>query len=290
MRLQSEFIKLPVKFDVNRLKQEALQFTESDWDTHPLNYSGNSALHLVSVKGSDNHAFEGEMKPTKALQKCPYISQIFDSFNTVIGRSRLMRLDAKSDVPPHSDGNYSWRHRTRVHIPIITDPRIIFSSIGNQDVHMAPGEAWTFDNWRQHAVYNNSDIRRIHLVFDTIGTSTFWDIVKKGESAQNDENNRDESERLIPFESEKKTELLYERYNSCPIRSPDEISNMLDDLLSDLSNFQRTNPENFRLVEKFFGISTMIGGLTGQSIGIILSSLTNTKHFRRNYFRILAAF
>lgn len=152
MKLSSAFIKLPLRFDAERLAQEASQFSEEDWTYHPLRHTGNTALPLVSANGEVNDRYAGEMQSTAALQQCPYILQTMAKFQTVVGRSRLMRLAVGTDVPSHSDGNYTWRNRVRIHIPIITHSDITFSSVRNIDVHMAAGEAWTFDNWRQHAV------------------------------------------------------------------------------------------------------------------------------------------
>ena len=56
-----------------------------------------------------------------------------------------------------------------MHIPVITRPEVRFHCDG-QVVHMAPGEAWLFDNWRRHRVENATDDARIHLVADTSGT------------------------------------------------------------------------------------------------------------------------
>ena len=141
MRLESEFIRLPLAIDVARLLEEAHQYSEYDWDYHPQRYDGNTALSLVSSGGGRSDSYVGAMQPTPALQQAPYVRQIMAAFGTVIGRSRFMRLAPGSQVPPHSDTDYTWRNRVRIHIPVITDPKITFSSIGNAkekrvDVHM----------------------------------------------------------------------------------------------------------------------------------------------------------
>lgn len=246
MRLSSAFIKLPLRFDADRLAEEALQFSEDDWSYHPLRHTGNTALALVSANGEINDRYVGEMKPTAALQRCPYILQTLAKFNTVVGRSRLMRLASGADVPSHSDGNYTWRNRVRIHIPIITHPDITFSSIGIIDVHMAAGEAWTFDNWRQHAVYNRSDVDRIHLVIDTVGTSRFWEIVDAGWDPRTADEGWSDSIAWQPYIPDAEIpELDFERFNSVPVRPPDEIDNMLNELLDDLGNFRESDSQRF---------------------------------------------
>jgi hypothetical protein len=246
MRLSSPFIKLPLRFDAARLAQEALQFPESDWTYHPLRHTGNTALPLVSADGEVNDRFLGEMRPTAALQECPYTLQVMASFGTIIGRTRLMRLAHGADVPAHSDGNYSWRNRVRIHIPIITHPDVVFSCVGNIDIHMAEGDAWTFDNWREHAVYNRSPVDRIHLVIDTVGTSRFWDMVKAGWKPGTPDNEWSDGVEYRAFQpGAASPDLDFERFNAAPVRSPDEISNMLDELLDDLGNFRQSSPLRF---------------------------------------------
>ena len=246
MRLKSPFIKLPLSFDAKRLAKEALQFSEADWTYHPLRHKGNAALPLVSVDGKVNDLFSGEMRPTLALRECPYVRQIMATFQTVVGRSRFMRLASGADVPSHSDGNYTWRKRVRIHIPIITHPDVTFSSVGNIDVHMASGEAWVFDNWREHAVYNRSPLDRIHLVIDTVGTAKFWQTVKAGWDVQGSDADWNNSVRFIPFDQATgDPELHFEKFNTVPVRPPDEIDNMLNELLEDLGRLKRDSPDLF---------------------------------------------
>ena len=98
MKLDTEFYKLPLRFDSDRLVEEVSAFTEDEWRPHPSGFEGNTALILVSAHGSQNDDMQGPMQPTDKLARCPYIRQIFTSFETVIGRSRLMRLAPRSEA------------------------------------------------------------------------------------------------------------------------------------------------------------------------------------------------
>ena len=84
-----------------------------------------------------------------------------------------MRLDAGAEATAHVDANYYWSQRVRVHIPVETTPGVRFLC-GDAEAHMAPGEVWIFDTWRQHNVLNPPGTRRIHLVVDTVGSDAFW--------------------------------------------------------------------------------------------------------------------
>lgn len=181
MKLESPFYRLPLNFDVIRLQHEIAQFDNANWKDHPQEFIGNSVIHFVTVGGEKSDIMLGAMEPTEHLARCPYIKQVMASFNTPIGRARLMILAPGASVPPHTDIHYYWRNRVRIHIPILTQPEVIFYCEQNS-VHMATGEAWIFDNWRQHSVINNSGSIRIHLVIDTLGSADFWQLVRSAES------------------------------------------------------------------------------------------------------------
>ena len=177
MKLSRPFIKLPFRFDVDQLRREVEAFPADAWAKHPNNIPGNSALRLITVGGTENDDVAGAMAPTPHLQSSPYIQQVLSHFGVVWSRSRLMRLGPGSSVPEHTDINYHWFHRVRLHVPIVTTPDVRFHCDG-EEVHMAPGEAWIFDNWRVHKVDNGSDISRVHLVADTTGNGRFWDLAE----------------------------------------------------------------------------------------------------------------
>jgi len=258
MRLSSEFIRLPLQFDVERLLLEAHQFSEYDWDYHPLGYDGNTALSLVSSGGSATNSTAGAMVPTPALERTPYVRQIMATLDTVIGRSRFMRLAPNKNVPAHSDTDYAWRNRVRIHIPIITDPNIIFSSLATDqkarvDVHMGAGEVWIFDNWREHMVTNPTDVRRIHLVIDTVGTAEFWTLAKAGWNPRNDFDGWQSAIREIEFEQQEeivRRDIRFENYNRMPVRSPDEIETIKREFMLEVTHLQSKSPATYEQVDQ----------------------------------------
>jgi hypothetical protein len=230
MKLPAPFYRLPLKFDAARLAVELAQFTEADWKAHPTGYNGNTAIRLISVDGGENDDFIGRMMPTRHLARCPYMYQILSEFGVIWSRSRLMRLTPGARVPPHSDVNHHWFHRTRVHIPIQTDSTVLFTC-GDQTVHMAAGEAWIFDNWRAHTVFNGSARDRIHFVADTVGDAGFWHLVGKSQSSQF------EQPSMAPvraYDPAAKGVLRCESHNAGIVMPPAEMELLIQDLLRDL--------------------------------------------------------
>lgn len=184
---------------------------------------GNSSLPLVSVRGTDNDAMRGPMLGTNRLGRCPYIRQILAAFGTVIGRTRLMRLDAGAEVSPHYDAHYYWHDRVRVHIPVVSDPGVRFRCDGHE-AHMAPGEAWILDNRRLHSVVNASAVQRIHLVFDTVGSAAFWDMVDPAAQPP---------ARLIAFDPACDAQFPVERCNLPEVMPPAELAARIAAALDD---------------------------------------------------------
>ncbi|HYJ40770.1 MAG TPA: sulfotransferase [Steroidobacteraceae bacterium] len=226
MRLPLPFIRLPVRFDLARLRAEVASLPEEVWAPHPNHIAGNTSLRLVSVEGGENDDVDGVMRPTPHLAKLPYVRQVLASFGVVWSRSRLLRLDPGAVVPEHADINYHWFYRVRVHIPIVTRPEVLFHC-GGETVHMRGGEAWLFDNWRLHRVENPTPEARIHLVADTSGSASFWQFV--AQAAQPGMVDRE-----LRFDPARDGVLLTEQSPLRPVMSPGEVDYLVGDLRSEL--------------------------------------------------------
>lgn len=234
MKLPLPFIRLPLRFDAVRLREELARIPDSAWAVHPTGYKGNSAARLISVNGEENDEMTGgPMLPTLHLMQSPYIQQVLASFATVWSRSRLMRLAPGAIVPQHVDINYHWFRRVRVHIPIVTHPDVRFYC-GDQAIHMAAGEAWIFDNWRSHRVENDSSLERVHLVADTTGSAAFWNFVTLGMQGQADY--------AIPYRAASSVRVPTERHNLYKVIPPSEIDQLLLDLSTELEAAETASP------------------------------------------------
>ncbi|HEX2642245.1 MAG TPA: sulfotransferase, partial [Thermoanaerobaculia bacterium] len=236
MRLDTEFVKLPLLFDAERLAAEIAAVPEADWRPHPQGYPGNSALPLIAAGGDPaNDATKGAMRPTPHLARCPYLRQALAAFSTVLGRTRLMRLDGNAEATPHADTNYYWLRRVRIHVPVVTRPEVTFLC-GSREVHMAAGEVWIFDTWQTHNVINPNPTRRIHLVCDTVGSAAFWDLVARGERPFGAAGGSlPETPRRVSFQEDFEPELAFETVNHPVVMSPWEQEVLLGSLVRDLT-------------------------------------------------------
>lgn len=250
MRLPTEFVRLPFRFDVERLSREVLSFGESDWQPHVQGFKGNAAIPLISLHGEMNDAFNGPMKATEYLERCPYIQQVLASFGEVFGRSRLMALDAGCSVPEHRDINYHWYNRVRIHIPVLTNPDVLFFC-GDTFVHMAAGETWIFDSWKPHRVENRSSENRVHLVIDTAGSSRFWKTVAESEwrCARQVRKPATRADRFIACEDGANVSVLTEQYNAPLVMHPGEVDALVMDIIVDMRAHPGNHPRSMHEFE-----------------------------------------
>lgn len=181
MRLNQPLVKLHKSFDADRLAAEVRALPATAWLPHPGNYPGNDAVLLVTPEGQMTNGFTGQMAATDHLRACPYVMEVMGEIGAVWGRSRLMGLGPGAVVPPHVDVNYHWRTHMRIHVPVITNPEVRFT-VGEQSVHMAPGECWVFDSFRMHNVRNGGADKRVHLVLDTVEGEEMWDLIDAAQS------------------------------------------------------------------------------------------------------------
>ena len=177
MKLQVPFLQLPILFDQALLAEEIAALDRRWWRGRTQHDDGNTALTLITTHGDpDSDELAGPMRPTPALERCPYLMQALEALGATWGRARLMRLNGQAEVRAHVDINYYWRERMRVHVPVVTTPSVRFQC-GEGEVNMAAGECWVFDTWRRHRVLNEGNHTRIHIVADTVGGERFWDLL-----------------------------------------------------------------------------------------------------------------
>jgi hypothetical protein len=93
------------------------------------------------------------------------IKDLENQFDGKVAKSNFVRLNSKCFIPEHSDNFEYLRMVHRFHIPIITNPEVIFN-VGEESVNMKEGECYEIDVSLLHSVYNNGNTPRIHLIVD----------------------------------------------------------------------------------------------------------------------------
>ena len=276
MRIDSPLLKLPVRFCGETLAREVSALPASAWMEHPQKFDGNIAVPLVSPGGALNDEFFGQMAPTQWLRHCPYIVQIMQALDSTWGRSRLMGLQPGAGVPEHVDIHYYWRTHLRIHIPVITNPEVAFTCAG-ETVHMAPGECWLLDSFFTHDVANRGNETRIHLVLDTVGSYTLWDLIRASRSGV--------EEKLIGPREAPQRPLGFEQINASMVMSPWEMKTHLA-YITDWTDEQPGRDETLAILDRFvmaWGGAWARYGPSEQSIPIYMQLLAQVRHDLATY-------
>jgi len=80
-------------------------------------------------------------------------------------RCILTRLARGLRIPHHRDAGFSLCYSHRVHIPIASNESVFFT-VGGEEIAMKEGEMWEINNMREHAVRNDGETPRVHLIVD----------------------------------------------------------------------------------------------------------------------------
>ena len=87
-----------------------------------------------------------------------------------IVRLMLTELGPRAKITPHKDGGAGVVLVHRLHLPVVSNPNVKFF-IDQIPHYLEPGAAYEFDNTRLHAVDNDSDSPRVHLMCDILPAS-----------------------------------------------------------------------------------------------------------------------
>ena len=82
-----------------------------------------------------------------------------------LGRVMINKIEPGGVIYPHIDTKSHTDYYTRFHVVLQSSPGVMFRA-GDEQVYMATGEVWWFDNSKEHEVINNSAVDRIHMIID----------------------------------------------------------------------------------------------------------------------------
>lgn len=105
-------------------------------------------------------------EPTELYHSDPRFKELTDQFQCEIGMFVFYAVHPGHKLHPHRDlsGTYEFG-KLRFHIPLITDPGCQFQ-ISKKPVYMKPNELWALNTSYLHALENNSDVTRVHIVLE----------------------------------------------------------------------------------------------------------------------------
>ena len=186
-----DFTKIVPKL-AKQLEEKSLEFTN-----HYSNYNKEKAWSAISLRGyspdwrfitkpvemnkkwQEEHKDEKfELQDTELRKEFPLVEDILSSFKTEIHRVRFMNLKpGDGELERHTDQvdpdlGISNVRLMRVHIPIVTNSKVEFTSWGitgsKTIVNMEEGHCWYLDIRKPHRAINGGNSWRTHLVIDVV--------------------------------------------------------------------------------------------------------------------------
>ena len=156
------------------LAQDAAAWNENvqrqqDYEVHEQTRS----IVLLFAEVSDWPAIEVSKQPgwdRLAATAIPLMHQIIGNWyppgGTII-RAMAAKLLAGGRILPHRDSHPSFGAGHRIHVPIVTNPRVRFM-IDGRPFQLEVGQAYEINNQKTHSVMNKGDADRINFIFDYV--------------------------------------------------------------------------------------------------------------------------
>lgn len=163
--------------DIAALKAAVLAIPEAVWDAEnagkPNRFEAlDKTRHIVfrfvdSVRdwrGSHDRPAWAEwrdlLSPVLHAAAAPY-----GYANGMFPRVMFARMAPGGEIKPHRDANAAAKWPHKIHVPLLTNDKVTFFVDGT-GYHLPEGEAAEVNNMGVHAVKNDGDTDRIHLIFE----------------------------------------------------------------------------------------------------------------------------
>jgi hypothetical protein len=174
--------RLQRRFDPRQLWSETAKLRDHAWlPERPFDHAGPGmpitagwdALPLRSQGGDVRRTDPGgpgldDFADTPLLAELPYLALVLRSLPCELRSARLLSLAPGAQVAEHVDAHHGLEHgQVRLHVPISTNPDALLL-IEERPYHWEPGQLWYGDFGRRHAIRNDGETERIHLVIDCL--------------------------------------------------------------------------------------------------------------------------
>jgi hypothetical protein len=165
------------RVDVGRLKQAVTELSEQSWEAEnaakPNRFGALDATrHIVFRFVSDFRDWRKSFERPLWNEWRNLLEPVLDAATAPYGYSRggfprvmLARMAPGGIIHPHRDENPAAKWPHKIHVPLQTNDRVTFY-VDGIGYRLEEGEAVEVNNMGVHAVENQGDTDRIHLIFE----------------------------------------------------------------------------------------------------------------------------
>jgi hypothetical protein len=132
--------------------------------------------------GRDVHEARWTSSSTAYPHARTFLEAIAERLDARMGRAKLVLLPPGRRVYPHIDRGTYYRLHDRYHL-VLQSPDGSFLKSGGEEVRMAEGQLWWFDNRKMHEAINDGSHPRIHLIFDLLPRANWAEAEAQRERA-----------------------------------------------------------------------------------------------------------
>jgi hypothetical protein len=175
-------VRLPLKVDAARLRDEVAALPPSVWGTTGGRVGVHSAAEALFLRGYAPAQGDQPIEDRAALDLLPYARHIIQE---LIGappmRCLLARLPGDTVIAPHIDRAPYFSKTLRIHVPVETNEQSWMLCAG-EGYLMRADEVWALNNCAVHAVWNEHPTRsRTHMICDFLASPALLELLERGE-------------------------------------------------------------------------------------------------------------
>lgn len=158
IRKVSEF---DVQWTYDTSRQDRLS-THKDTEMFPLRFMDYGWQTGEGNTSYDLNLFEDIEFNKDILSIYDHLESIYDG---KVVRCEIVKMHSKSNIKSHVDGGTMLQLARRIHIPLITNPGVVFEVFGVKK-HFDIGSWYEINNMLPHSVVNDGEFDRVHIIID----------------------------------------------------------------------------------------------------------------------------
>jgi hypothetical protein len=171
--------RLPLRVDAERIRAEMNALPAPLWGTRGGRGGVHDRASAVWLRGHAPAERRSTIDEREPFAWLPTLRElVMSTIPAPPMRCLLARLPAGGSVPAHTDNGPYFERTVRLHVPIITSPRVTMFADGLV-YRMQPGEVWALNNSAIHGVLNDDPVQaRTHMIVDFLPSDGLRELLR----------------------------------------------------------------------------------------------------------------